>query len=339
MEFPDIKQWLLPESKIIDSEYNNEMIFEDDNHYNEVKPNIDINNRKNDAINMDTNENDNNNMKHNQNTPIYNNDPLDDADLNFLNGKLYILKAIVNRQYRISKMKYVLSALNLKSGKEKILYRLPFEFTETRLLKETRDFSPYDISVPSSNVDVNYVNQYQDMDEKTNNNSRNPDTDKLETVKKLTNRKIQNSETITMDNEVTIDSQNVDYYISCTLVNGTFKYTCCCCEKIYAKRNSLVGHINAEHFGLKPYACSWSKCGKLFGTLKGYSRHIDTVHKDIYKFICNFEFEGKHYGCTKTFSRNDHLLAHIRRERNLIRGCYPREVMPELYRKYLVKDL
>ena len=78
------------------------------------------------------------------------------------------------------------------------------------------------------------------------------------------------------------------------------QFPCSMCDKSYASKMNLKGHIKCVHQGIR-FKCVF--CDKLFTMKRSLNRHIRIIHEKKKEFKCEI--------CSKFFPRKEHLKRHI----------------------------
>ncbi len=84
--------------------------------------------------------------------------------------------------------------------------------------------------------------------------------------------------------------------------SGRKPFSCTLCDKSFAQKSHLTGHVNAVHRKLKPFSCTL--CNKSFRDKPYLKQHVDAVHNKLKPFSCTL--------CDKSFSSKSNLSLHIR---------------------------
>ncbi len=94
--------------------------------------------------------------------------------------------------------------------------------------------------------------------------------------------------------------ENLRGHIS--VVHDKIKPFCCTlCDKSFAEKKTLTRHIDAIHHKLKPFSCTL--CDKSFIAKSDLNRHVGTVHEKLKCFTCTF--------CYNIFSTKSNLSRHV----------------------------
>ena len=104
-------------------------------------------------------------------------------------------------------------------------------------------------------------------------------------------------------------------YIHCAVIGGVIgliicslilqdeegRKVCTICGKSYIRKQKLLDHIRADHWGQK-YMCDFENCGKMLKTKASLRLH-EKIHQNTFKYICPY--------CKKGFNHKVHYGYHI----------------------------